>query len=52
MVKACESRFPPSPNLEKVTVSFDKLNNTDLFLQIHTFIKVTQKINWSNKLFL
>ena len=26
-------RFPPSPNLDKVTVSLDKLNNTDLFLQ-------------------
>ena len=35
MVKTYESRFPPSPNLDKVTVSFDKLNNTDLFLQIH-----------------
>ena len=30
MVKTNESRFPPSPNLKKVTVSFDKLNNTDL----------------------
>ena len=28
MVKAYESRFPPSFNLDKVTVSFDKLNNT------------------------
>ena len=35
MVKTYESKFPPSPNLDKVTVSFDKLNNTDLFLQIH-----------------
>ena len=35
MVKIYESRFPPSPNIGKVTVSFDKLNNTDLFLQIH-----------------
>ena len=48
MVKTYESRFPPSPNLDKVTVSFDKLNNSDLFLQIHglyiahTFIKGTQ----------
>ena len=31
MVKTYESRFPPSPNLDKVTVSFDKLINTDLF---------------------
>ena len=33
MVKTYGSRFTPSPNLAKVTVSFDKLNNTDLFLQ-------------------
>ena len=26
MVKTSESRFPPSPNLDKATVSFDKLN--------------------------
>ena len=45
MVKTYESRIPPSPNLDKVTVSFDKLNNTDSFLHIHrvdivhTFIK-------------
>ena len=30
MVKAHDSRFKPSPNLDKVTVSFDKLINTDL----------------------
>ena len=30
MVQTYEFRFPPSPNLEKVTVTFDKLNNTDL----------------------
>ena len=48
MVKTYESRFPPSPNLGKVTVSFDKLNNSYLFLQIHevyivhTFSKGTQ----------
>ena len=35
MVKTCESRIPSSPNLDKVKVSFDKLNNTDLFHQIH-----------------
>ena len=29
MVKICESWIPPSPNLDKVTVCFDKLNNTD-----------------------
>ena len=34
MVKTIQSSFPPSPNFERVTVSFDKLNNTDLFLQI------------------
>ena len=32
--KIYESGFPPSPNFDKVTVCFDKLNNTDLFLQI------------------
>ena len=32
MVKTYESEFPPSPNIDKVTVSFDKLNKTDLFL--------------------
>ena len=35
MVETCESWIPPSPNLDKVTVSFDKLNNTDIFHQIH-----------------
>ena len=50
MVKTCESRFPPSPNLDKVTVRFDKVNNADLFLQIHgvyivhTFCKGTQHL--------
>ena len=45
MVKTYESRFPPSHNLGKVTVSFDKFFNTDLFLQlvykvvkVHTFL--------------
>ena len=53
-----ESRIPPSPNLEKVTVSFDKLNNTDLFHQIfgvyivQTFCQGTHKINWPNQLLL
>ena len=28
--KTYESRIPRSPKLDKVTVSFDKLNNTDL----------------------
>ena len=32
--KDFESWIPPSPNLDKVTVSFDKLNNTDLFHQM------------------
>ena len=35
MVKTFESTFPPSPDADKVTVSFDKSNNTDLFLQIN-----------------
>ena len=35
MVKTWESWIPPSPELDKVTVNFDKLNNTDLFLQLH-----------------
>ena len=34
MVKTNDSRFLSSPNLDIVTVSFDKLNKTDLFLQI------------------
>ena len=29
MVKTYESRFPPSPNLDKVTVGFEKLRNTE-----------------------
>ena len=35
MVKTYESSFPPSPNSDKISVSFDTLNNTDLFLQSH-----------------
>ena len=31
MVKTCESRIPPSPNLDKVTGSFDKLNKVQSF---------------------
>ena len=31
MVKTYESGFPPSPNLDKVALSLDKLNNTDIF---------------------
>ena len=31
MVKKCESCISLSPNLSKVTVSFEKLNKTDLF---------------------
>ena len=29
------SRIPPSSNLDKVTVRFDKLINTNLFIQLH-----------------
>ena len=32
MVKAFESKIPPSPNFDKVTVIFDKLNDADLFM--------------------
>ena len=48
MVKTCESGIPPSPNFDKVMVSFNKLKNTDLFPSIHgvhrvyTMIKGTQ----------
>ena len=34
MVKTIQSSFTPSPIFDRVTESFDKLNNTDLFLQI------------------
>ena len=33
MEKIIQSSFPPSPNFDRITLSFDKLNNTDLFLQ-------------------
>ena len=33
-VKYYVSRFPPSPNIDNVTVSFDKLNSTYLFFSI------------------
>ena len=48
MVNTHVSRFPPSPNLDKVNVSFDKFKNADIFIQInelykvHTFNKGTQ----------
>ena len=32
MVMTFDNSFPPSPNLDKVTLSFDKLNNTDMFV--------------------
>ena len=35
MVKTYGSRFSPSSNLEKVTIRFDKLIITDLFLQLN-----------------
>ena len=34
MVKTYESKFPPSPNLGKVTVCFKKLNNTDIYANL------------------
>ena len=58
MVKTYESRFPPSPDLHKVAVTFDKLKKSDLFLHIqevyivHTFIKGTHKTNWSSQSYL
>ena len=33
MAKTIQSSFSPSPKFDKVTESFDKLNNTDLFLK-------------------
>ena len=54
MVKTYESRFPPSPNLDKVTVSFDKLNNSYFFFKkvymVHTLIKGTHNMYWSYRL--
>ena len=38
MLNTCESWIPPSPDLDKVKLSFDKLNNTDLFFQYMGFI--------------
>ena len=35
MVKTYESWFSPSPNLYKVIRSFEKFDQTDLFLQMH-----------------
>ena len=33
MVKTYQSSFSPSPNFDKITVSFDTLYNTDLLCQ-------------------
>ena len=38
MVKNCESWIPPSPNLDKVTISFELLNNTDEYTEAMAFI--------------
>ena len=38
LVKTYESKSPSSHNLDKVTVSFDKLINTDIFLHCNCFI--------------
>ena len=35
VVKTVQSSSPRSPNFDRVTQSFDKLNNTDVFLQLH-----------------
>ena len=37
MVKTFQSSFPPFPNLVKIKAHFDKLNNTDLFLQYNGY---------------
>ena len=49
MVMVCESWFPPSPNLDKTTLSFDKLNNT--WCQYLQFLLLSQGI-FSRALFL
>ena len=53
MVKTYESRFPPSPSLDKVAVSFDKLINTDFFnsMALYSVLqavihKIKHNINW------
>ena len=49
MVKTYEFWIPPSLNLDKVTVSFDKLNNTDLFHQMQeAFIDGSSSVNCIN----
>ena len=35
MVKTCESWLAPSPNLDRITVSFDNLNNTETIRYKH-----------------
>ena len=42
MIKTYESRIPPSPNLDKVTVTVTVL--TDLFLQIHGIVNVFHRV--------
>ena len=38
VVNTFKYSVPPFLNLDKIKVHFDKLNNTDLFLQSHGFI--------------
>ena len=45
MVKTYESIIPPSFNLDKVTVSFDKLNNTDLISVFNGTLSINPPIN-------
>ena len=35
MLETIQSSFPPFPNFDILTESFDKLNSTDIFLQLH-----------------
>ena len=44
VVKTIQSSFQPSPNFGTITVSSDKLNNTDLFLQCNGFHSISQGV--------
>ena len=48
MEKTCESWIPPTPNLDEVTVSFDKLNNTGITSIIYvTEGRIRDRGSWS-----